>query len=134
AKESALGTFTMEDLRQPAAQPGAGRADPAPVARVDVIVAGLVLDLVSTRDPRDSSPDCLDGGGVSKTARCSAPPASGRRGAIGQTARISARVYTRMPALRGLLQSRRNPAHGGTHAVHPQAAARVDAVGYNGQH
>ncbi len=128
AEESALGTFPMEDLRQPAAQPGAGGIDSALAAGLDRAVAGVVLDPGGNRDYRDSKPDCLDTGVVSEAARRAAWPACRRRGALGGPPRLSSRIYARMPALRGLLQSRCNFAHGGANADYPNPVAGVDRV------
>ena len=119
----------LEDLRQPAAQPGAGGVDGLVAARLDALVAAWLWTLAVARDPPDSSLlSCLLAA-LSEAERGIDQSASRRCGALGRSALRPGGLQPGVSALRGLLQPGCHRAHGRADAVHPHAASGVESVG-----
>ncbi len=128
-EQSAVAAFAVEALRQPAAQSRPGRVDRAAAARVDRASPRVAVDAGGARDPAASF-------GERVRPR---PAAEARRGAAAAASRLHRRRRqpapgaiggeSRLPALRGGGQPRRDRAHRVAHAGQPSTAARVESVG-----
>ena len=120
AQEPALAAVAMEDLRQPAAQPGAGGADAAVAAGLDGPAAGLALDPGGDRHRADSAACRLD-----RSTCCASPTrcccgSTSPRVALCRAALRAGGIRARLPAVRGVLQPGRDRAHDLAHAGHAQ--------------
>src|SRR6185503_15494490 len=120
--ESALGPVAVENLRQPAPQPGDPGFDRAAAAGMDRAVPGVVLDAGRSRSDAGSRPDRLVGVAAAETRGCQVAPSPRRGPALGRRAPRAGGVHAGLPAVRSLAQPGCDPAHGGADADHAPAA------------
>ena len=131
--EPAVRPVALEDLRQSAAQPRAGRARAAVARRLVSRAARLGLD---TRRRRRWSPSrrcCMASSPCCASRRDVRMARHADRGSSRDRWRTGAvRIPDRLPPARGGRQPGRGPAHAVAHARHAPQAARVESVRSSG--
>ena len=127
--EPAVGAFAVEALRQPAAQPGPGRADPVAAGGLGGAGACLALDRGGDRGPRSAVGKRPAARSRAQAGRGPAAAAPGRRAPDGRRARGAGRPGARVPAVRGDDEPRRDRAHRMAPVRVAPTAAGMESVG-----
>ena len=118
----------METVRQSAAQPRAHGSDAAAAVGLDDARLARIMDPGSNRHLPDPASDCLGDGTLPQAAGGATGPASGHHARRGQPAPDAGGLHPGLPALRSLVQPRRDRAHDRTHAVQSPPAARMESI------
>ena len=127
-EHGALRAVALEAVRQPAQEPGAGDVDVAPGPGLDRVLLGVALDPDGARHPPDPTRAGRPGGPPAKAGRHAPGPAPRHRGPRRGAAVPPGRLRIGVPAPRGVLQSRRDPAHARASALHTPTAAGVASL------